>query len=212
MPATALEARDDSSLHVLRSRGLELVLSRLEFARWPQPSEEIPEPPLPGRACLLELGAPMGANVAFLNRYRCRLYVADVWRALNGLEPLTAVEEAARALPLPEDEQVHAVFAWDLLSFLEPEVVSTLARSLAPHCGSGTLLHALAYTGTQMPLLPAAGRMQPGARVEFRADTPAERPNPRHSPVALERMLPGFRLRHSFLLPGGLQDYLFAHE
>lgn len=212
MSVTAPDTTGQSGLLELRSRGLELVLSRIEFARWQPPSEEVPDAPLPGKACLLELGAPLGANVAFLNRYRCRLYIADAWRALNGLEPLPAVEAAAEALPLPAGETVHAVFAWDLLSFLQPEVVSALATALEPHCASGTLLHALAYTGVQMPLLPASGRMLAGARIEYRADTPSERPNPRYSPVAMERMLPGFRLRHSFLLPGGLQDYLFARE
>ena len=211
MSVTALESTEESGLLELRSRGLELVLSRIEFARWRPPVDDAPAP-VPGKANLLELGAPLGANIAFLNGYRCRLYVADAWRALNGLDLEEAAKQAASALPLPPGEPVQAVFAWDLLSFLQPEVVTALAKALEPHCPSGTLLHALAYTGAQMPLLPAAGRMLPGARIEYSAGTPSERPNPRYSPVALERMLPGFRLRHSFLLPGGLQDYLFARE
>ena len=210
MSVTALESTEESGQLELRSRGLELVLSRIDFARWP-PADAVP-PAVPRKANLLELGAPLRANIAFLNGYRCRLYVADAWRSLSELELEEAAKQAASTLPLPAGEQVHAVFAWDLLSFMQPEVVTALARALEPHCPSGTLLHALAYTGAQMPLLPAAGRMLPGARIEYRASTPSERPNPRHSPVALERMLPGFRLRHSFLLPGGLQDYLFARE
>jgi hypothetical protein len=34
--------------------------------------------------------------------------------------------------------------------------------------------------------------------------------NPRYSPIALERMMPDFRLLHSFLLGEGMQEYLFA--
>ena len=211
MSVTALDPFEETGQIELRSRGLELVLARMEFARWKPAAGDEPPPP-PGRACLLELGAPLRANIAFLNGYRCRLYVADAWHTLSEMELEQAASEAAGVLPMPAGEQVDAIFAWDLLSFLQPEVVGALARALGPFCRSGTLLHALAYTGAQMPLLPAAGRMLPGARIAYAASTPSERPNPRHSPVALERMLPGFRLRHSFLLPGGLQDFLFARE
>ena len=84
--------------------------------------------------------------------------------------------------------------------------------ALGPHCGSGTLLHTLAHTGTQMPAEPGSAHLLADARIRYHPSTPSVRENPRYSPVALERILPGFRLRHSFLLPGDLQDYVFAFE
>ena len=205
------EALAPASLE-LRSRGLQLVLSRIEYARWREHDEEDAAADPPGKATLLELGAPLAANIAYLNAYRCRLYLADAYRALHDLSMVDAVEAAAGALPVPEGTQLDAVFAWDLLWFLEPPVVTALATALGRHCGGGALLHALAYTGEHMPAEPAGAHMFGDAEIEYRAGTPAVRPNPKHSPIALERMLPGFKLRHSFLLPGGLQDYLFSFE
>ena len=34
----------------------------------------------------------------------------------------------------------------------------------------------------------------------------------KHTPRGLERIMPGFRLQHSFLLESGMQDYLFSHD
>lgn len=213
MSAQMLDEPPSYSAVGLRSRGLELVLARVDFARWREPSEDDdPAACRPGKARLLELGAPLAANIHALNAYRCRLYVADAYRDLSVLSLDEAVAAADSVLPMTDDEDVHAVFAWDLFSFLDPLVVTAVATALGRHCSSGSLLHALAYTGEQMPTRPASVRMLGGASIEYHADTPALRANPRYSPVALERLLPGFSLRHSFLLPGGLQDYLFAFE
>ena len=119
---------------------------------------------------------------------------------------------ASDAVPVPDGDKLHAVLTWDLLSFMDADVVPVLAAALGHYCTSGTMLHALAFTGTQMPAQPGEARLLPDGRLSYRPSTPAARFNPRYSPVALERMLPGFKLRHSFLLPGGLQDYLFAYE
>ena len=194
----------------LRSRGLELVLSRIEFARRHESQDFAASSP--GRATLLELGAALAANVAALNAFRCRLYVADAYRGLRDLALDDAVAEAASVLPLPEDARLHAIFAWDILSFLDPLVVTALVAAVGRHCNDGALLHAIAYTGERIPAEPASVRMAGDAKIAYHSSTPPVRDNPRYSPVALERMLPGFNLRHSFLLPSGLQDFVFAYE
>ena len=210
--AQRLKATSVHDAVALRSRGLELVLSRIEFARWREAAEDDVAVSAPGKAMLLELGAPLAANVAYLNRFRCRLYVADAYRGLCDLALEDAVAETQRILPLADEARLDAVFAWDIMSYLDPLVITALATAVARHCSSGTLLHALSYTGAQIPAEPGNLCMVGDSGLDCKATTTPVRANPNHSPVALERMLPGFQLRHSFLLSGGLQDFLFAFE
>ncbi|MCA8967400.1 MAG: hypothetical protein KDC48_21140, partial [Planctomycetes bacterium] len=140
MSASAPLIDETSALQALelRSRGLDLLLSRIEFARWREPVEEERPRPAPGKVTVLDLGAPYAANVAFLNAYRCRLYFGDAYRQLAELGRDDAQAAVPHTLPLPADERVHAVFAWDLVSFLDSGVVAAIAAQVARHATSGT--------------------------------------------------------------------------
>ena len=175
MSAQWLDEASPLEATTLHSRGIELVLAHLEFARWREPRADEPAgAPPPGKAMLLELGAPLGANIACYNAFRCRLYVADAYRALRDTPVEDAAAAAVATLPMAEGERLHAVFAWDILSFLDPVVVTALAMALGPHCGSGTLLHTLAHTGSAItPRRPRCGTIRVTRRWRWSASCPA---------------------------------------
>jgi hypothetical protein len=63
-----------------------------------------------------------------------------------------------------------------------------------------------------IPSVPARVAMVGGGRLRY--ESPASRQsisNPRLSPTALESMMPGFRLLHSFLLGDQMQEFLFSY-
>ena len=54
--------------------------------------------------------------------------------------------------------------------------------------------------------------MTHGGRLRYRSAIDSQSiPNLNVSPTALERMMPGFRLLHSFLLGEEMQEFLFSY-
>lgn len=112
----------------------------------------------------------------------------------------------ANRAPIPFD----VILTWDLFNYLESAAVKTLMARLTPHCRHETLLFALTFTGREIPDEPGLCRILEGMRLRIDPGTERSIRNPRPSPSTLERMMPGFRLRHSFLSQVGVQEYLFG--
>ena len=74
------------------------------------------------------------------------------------------------------------------------------------------MLFITASTETGLGDQPANVSVSRDGRLVYEPSGPPVRPNPGHTPLALERMMPGFRLLHSFMLGEGMQDYLFSYE
>lgn len=189
--------------------------SRLEFK---SPSVDILVQHLqrPEKPNILDLGAPRSENVAFFSQVPCKFYVEDVLRYLE-VRPVSSDEEAenpadtvARALDFDERVRFDLVLGWDVFSYLSPPLIEALASRVARSSRNGALLFLTGSTGQAIPATPATYSVTTSGSLIY--DVPGGTSaiaNPRHSPVALERMMPGFRLLHSFLLGEGVQEYLF---
>ena len=67
-------------------------------------------------------------------------------------------------------------------------------------------------TAATIPGAPAHISMTHGGRLRYRrTDDGPSISNPRFSATALESMMPGFRLLHSFLLRKEMQEFLFSY-
>ena len=100
-----------------------MLFEHIEGSRWPESAfdELAPEAPGPRKANVLDLGAPLRANVEFFAAYRCSLWIADVYRTLvlQGAEPAADVSfphgtEPAALLPPAHVSPFDMVLAWDL--------------------------------------------------------------------------------------------------
>ncbi len=189
-----------------RSPGLELVLSRLESL---------------ARPVVLDLGAPRRANVEFLAGSGCKLWIEDLPHFLVDQTPPEPEQEGAEpdwdglvaaSLAFDRHERFDVVLAWDLLAFLHPDAARPLMRRVAAACKGGALLFVTVSTGGGLAERPAHISVSGDGRLLYRPSGPSVRDNPAHTPLALERMMPRFRLLHSFLLGDGMQDYLFGHQ
>lgn len=168
---------------------------------------------------VLDLGVPNGSSVDFFARVPCTLYVEDLFDSLLSL-PHPDEEEGHSALDLRVDRclahsidvRFDMVFAWDLVNYMQVDLVHSLMKRLSRSCRSGTLLYMMISTAPMIPDRPAKIAIIDHEHVRYDAAGPANKHNPRYTPLKLERMMPGFRLLHSFLLGASLQEYLFSFD
>ena len=167
---------------------------------------------------ILDLGMPSEANVEFLSQFRCTLYVEDLFRHLIS-RPQPRNEDGSPVIPDFSDvlsfgpgASFDAVFGWDLFAYLELDVLRALMKHVAACCKPGTLLFIIGSTLETISAEPAKLTITASGKLRHESGNVGMHMNPRYTPLALERTMPGFSLRHSFLLRDGLQDYLFAYE
>ncbi len=171
--------------------------------------------PGPGKCQVLDLGAPAESNVEFFSGGSCRIYIEDLYRSViaPGSAHGNAVAPAAiaGALSFENAARFDLILAWDLLSYMDPETIELLMARIARSCRAGALLFLSVSTRQMIPSVPAHFSMSRRGRLSYRVATPIHTiSNPRYSPTALEGMMPGFRLLHSFLLGESMQEFLFS--
>jgi len=175
----------------------------------------------PGKCQILDLGAPVQSNVAFFCDSSCRFYVEDLYRFFiapqeggknKDDEDDDVASAIADALDFEETSRFDLVLGWDLFSYMERGAIELLMARIAGSCRTGTLLFLTVSTGAMIPSAPARITMTQGGRLRYRSAIDSRRiPNPHVSPTALERMMPGFHLLHSFLLGEEMQEFLFSY-
>ena len=176
--------------------------------------------PGPGKCQVLDLGAPVESNVEFFATGPCRIHIEDLYRFFIAPEKGAAnVDDEtdsmsaglARALDFDDRARFDLVLAWDLFSYMEPRAIELLMSRVARSCRAGALLFLANSTAASIPAVPARIAMSRLGRMRYQNRvTDARVSNPRYSPIALEGMMPGFRLLHSFLLGENMQEFLFS--
>jgi len=178
-----------------RSPGLALLIERLAE---------------PGHPEILDLGPPRNATLAFLSRAPCRIHIEDVFRSLRDANPDTPVRIAP--LVCTPETRIDVVLGWDLFDYLAATDIQALMTEVAIRCREHALLFVLAAGRGRIAEEPGRCTVDGDGGLHYAPTAPATRASPAWSPRALERMMPGFRLLHSFLLGHGMQDYLFVRD
>ena len=189
---------------VFRSPALELIAHQIAGAR---------------RSDILDLGTPRGANIDYLSQYPCVLHFGDLPRALTDDPGMSAPEEerdvdgvVGRVIEYRENVRFDAVFVWNLFDYLDASTIRAVTRRMGAYCRTGTLLYLMTSTGETIPDEPGHFTIVDERHLRFQSEGIGTRDGMGYSPRGLERIMPGFRLRHSFLLENDMQDYLFSHE
>ncbi len=176
----------------------------------------------PGKFRVLDLGAPTKSTLAFFSRNPCRYYVEDLYRYF--IEPRARGDYGADedddvagaiadALGYEDSARFDLVLVWDLFSYMDRAAIQILMSRIARSCRAGTLLFLTVSTGATIPSRPARITINQRGRLDYRSEIAIESiANPRFSPTALESMMPGFRLLHSFLLGDEMQEFLFSYS
>ncbi|NIM27105.1 MAG: hypothetical protein GTO67_10975 [Gammaproteobacteria bacterium] len=170
------------------------------------------------RCQILDLGAPAEANVAFFADAACRIYVEDLFRYLiaprEKLESTDSEDQemaVANALAFEGSARFDLVLAWDLFTYMDFKAVELVMARVARCCHAGTLLFLTLPTDGTIASVPARICMDRSGHLRYRRPAGVrDMPNPRLSPTALQKMMPGFRLLHSFLVGERMQEFLFS--
>ena len=166
--------------------------------------------------CVLDLGPGFGANVEFLSRFAKRIVIEDFYRTLAEIaEPFTGDDRLycpvyETLLPYGGQNPFDVILLWDLLDYLDRDDIRRLARHLQRLCHRGSLIVAMISTQHKIPLIPANFKIVGQDGLSRESTTTAQRDCPRHSQVRLLELMPGFRVKRSFLLRGGMQEYLLG--
>jgi hypothetical protein len=174
----------------------------------------------PGKYRVLDLGAPAKSTVALFSERPCTYYVEDFNRFFIAPQKNAQAEDEGRnigaaigaALSYDSNVRFDLVLGWDLFSYMQRAVIELLMSRIARSCRPGTLLFLATPTGPVIPSVPARITLGNDGRLRYASPvTEQSISNPRFSPMALENMMPGFRLLHSFLLGDHMQEFLFSY-
>ena len=198
--STSRALTEASRPSVLHSQGLKRLIGGLA-----------PE----ARPLVLDLGAPLAANLEFLLTLSCRVRIADLHRSLGAERPEDREPEAIgalleRLLPLAPGERFDAVLAWDVLDYLRAHEVSALLGRLAPACPPGAPMLVLASTRRTIPATPVRYRILDAGTISCEGSDEPSRAGPHYTQHDLGRMMAGFSVMRSVVLRGGIQEYLFV--
>jgi hypothetical protein len=165
---------------------------------------------------ILDLGQPLGINVEFWSRYRCRLYIEDFYRGYKAkAAPGSEVSREAifaDLLRFSEETSFDIILAWDLFNYLAPEEIEMLVLRLSRWCRAGTLLFSLISSLPLIPAEPTDFRILDSERMIYDTRTHETRPCPRYHPRDIAKFVARFEVSVSFLLRHGIQEYVFAYR
>jgi hypothetical protein len=164
---------------------------------------------------LLDLGAAVGENVAFLASLPARLTIADLPSLLGATDSAQRGSTAfcatiEKALPPVEAGSIDAVLAWDLVNYLLPPEIERLGRSLAAACQPRALVFALISTLHEIPDQSQPVHILSAESLSYETNSRLRRKGPEYKEPDLCRWLSGFEVDTSFLLRNGMKEYLFV--
>lgn len=166
-----------------------------------------------GDARILDLGPASRANLELLSEVSSRLWFADIHDTLAASRRAPGGAGLGDALQYPAETEFDLVLAWDLPSYLEPELLGTLMGRILPHCRPGAWLYAVLSYLPAIPEEPLRFRILPPGQLAYQVTTPRTRaPASGLTPRDMGRHLPGFALHTSYLLRNGYQEYIFVRQ
>jgi hypothetical protein len=161
---------------------------------------------------VLDLGPAVSANISFFSQYSSHIRIADAVDDLRAIipdedDPGEVHTLVADILPM-ESSEFDLVMIWDLLSYLQPEVVESLVGRLRLTCRAGARLLLLTHSGPTMPEIPQVFEIHTGDHITYRPTSTVPIPSKELPPAEVERMLDGFRIESSYVLRHGVREFV----
>jgi hypothetical protein len=169
-----------------------------------------------GSCRVLDLGPSVADNVEFVSSFASYLQIVDAidrdpsasglegggFGRLSGLQSL--FEKHRRSFGL--------VLMWDVLNYLSIDRAERLLQSVAELCLPGARLHTIVFATDTMAAVPNRYRILYNARLAYESATTELRGAPDLPPAAVQKLLRGFRVEHSFVLQHGVHEYVATRK
>jgi hypothetical protein len=167
---------------------------------------------------ILDLGPAVGVNVDFFSELSSQLFVADLLRTLESKHPAPAEEELdwdnvfEELLPYQEGTRFDLVLAWDVLNYLTPPQIQAAARRIGSFCAADALLYAMISTRKEIPAHSRSYHIVSSEKLVYKTSGRALRPCPLYKEPYLVRFMPQFRVKSTYILRNGIQEYLMTYS
>jgi hypothetical protein len=164
---------------------------------------------------VLDLGPAVEDNVAFLGDLARRLQILDLGRQRPGdrQETGASLERDIALLRelLPEQAGAfHLVMTWDILNYVPRQRFKELMGVLSELCAPEARLFSMICESKTMSAAPNRYRVVRESRIVSESQTSDVKVAPEMPPAAVERLLTGFRIEHTFVLRHGVREYVAA--
>lgn len=173
-----------------------------------------------GKIGVLDLGRPCNANVQFFSQFSCKLHIVDLYSFFNEMNGVVAHDEV-RLLEVEKYVEQHiltqqnvefdVILVWDLMNYMEKNLLQTFFKVIIKYCHKGTLLFVLNASQQLIPNNPSFYKIVRPDCLGCEQETVSWTQSPRLTPGDLQRFLPGFVVYRSFLLKSGMQEILFEY-
>ncbi len=169
--------------------------------------------PSDGSCRVLDLGPAISDNVTYLSSFAEAMQIVDLVGegSSDGGAELPALERGLatlRALSRARSRSFHVVFGWDLFDYLPEARARDILEAVGSLCRPGALLHTIVHATETMPGIPNRYRILSDDRLAYEQVTTVRRGAPNVPPAAVERLLEGFEIEHSFVLRHGVREYV----
>jgi hypothetical protein len=172
--------------------------------------------PADGSCRVLDLGSSVADNVEFASSFASRLQIVDLLgRVASSGDVIGGVSARIASIEGIGREYVrsfHLVLAWDVVNYLSDAQAKRLLQTVAELCLPGARLHMIVYARDTMPTVPIRYRIIDPARLSYEPTSADMRGAPHLPPAAVERLLTGFRIEHSFVLQHGVHEYVASRK
>jgi hypothetical protein len=169
--------------------------------------------PSDGSCRVIDLGPAISNNVAFLSSFAEAVQIVDltVGVSVDGGNEFAAVERGLgtlRNLRREGSRSFDVVLTWDLIDYLPEPRARDILEAVGALCRPGALLHTIVHATDTMPEIPNRYRILDDERLACEPVTSDQCSAPKRPPAAIERLLEGFEIEHSFVLRRGVREYV----
>ena len=169
-----------------------------------------------GSCKVLDLGPSVADNVEFVSSFASYLQIVD---AIDRDPSASDLEgggfgrlSALQSLFDRHRRSFSLVLMWDVLNYLSIDQAERLLQSVAELCLPGARLHAIVFATDTMAAVPNRYRIINSARLAYEPATTELRGVPDLPPAAVQKLLQGFRVEHSFVLQHGVHEYVASRK
>jgi hypothetical protein len=158
---------------------------------------------------VLDLGPALPENVEFLSGVASRMHFVDALRESLDVGPAL---RAMKMLGRTHQSAFHLLLLWDCLNYLPGDQGASLVAAVAPLCHPEARCLAMIFTSDTMPAAPTRYRIVDDRRLTYERSTTDLAGAPQMTPAAVEELLAGFSIEHSFVLRNGIREYVATRD
>lgn len=163
---------------------------------------------------ILDLGPSVAGNIEFVSSIASRVQIVDLVekdRRTRAGQPKIRVHDLVD-LAAEHEGLFDIVLAWDIFNYLPDPHAQEVVEELARLCRPGARLMAIIVEADTMPASPSTFKIINEESLAYQLESSDVRGGPQLPPAAVDRLLKGFAIEHTFVLRHGVREYVAVRK